>query len=149
MQITVSTRRYKAILPCVERFFNRFHRCFIAFRASLSASLRPFGFRLSYEFLSTRQGDFAFDAALLQIDLGGHQGQPLLLHLADELSNLVGMEQEACGFPERFVVLAVAELVGADMAVEQPEFAVANRCEAVFEIDLSGADRFDFRALED
>ena len=34
-------------------------------------------------------------------------------------------------------------VVGADVAVEQPEFAIFQQSVGVFEVGLSGADRFD------
>ena len=71
--------------------------------------------------------------------------RPFLLRLADELANFFFVDQQLAG-AQRSVVEDVAVVIGADVAVEQPEFAIFKQAIGVFEVGLAGADRFDLGA---
>ena len=85
------------------------------------------------------QREFNFHSAILEIQTGGDEGQALLLGLADELANLLFMDQQLAGAQGR-VVEDVAVIIRADVAVEQPEFAVLEQSVGVFEVRLSGTN---------
>ena len=55
------------------------------------------------------------------------------------------MHQQLAG-AQRRVIEDVAMLVGADVAIEEPEFAIFDQSVSIFEIGAAGANRFDLRA---
>ena len=92
--------------------------------------------------LAFGQGEFNFHSAVLEVHPGGDEGEALLLGLADELANFFFVDQQLAG-AQGGMVEDVAVVVGSDVAVEQPEFAILEQPVGVFEVGLSGADRFD------
>jgi len=62
-----------------------------------------------------------------------------LLGLADELANFFFVNEEFAG-AESGVVGRVAVVIGADVAVEEPEFAILDQSVGVLEIGGAGAD---------
>src|SRR3954470_463921 len=97
------------------------------------------GFALVPQLLTLGECKFYFHASILEIHAGGDEREALLLSFADELFDLFFMHQQFAG-AERGMVVNVAMLVGSDMAVEQPQFAVFDQPVGVFEIDQARPD---------
>jgi len=97
-------------------------------------SAAAFGFALVPELLTLAWGNFTFTSAFLEYIRRGIQGRAVLLVLAVWLLVLSLVSQQFAG-AERGMVVDVAVLVGADMAVEQPQFAVFDEPVGVFQVD--------------
>src|SRR5438552_9278473 len=69
------------------------------------------GFAFIPELFAARQGQLAFCPSMLKVNARRDQGQPLLLGFADQLAQLVFMDQQFAG-PQRFMIKDVAMLVG-------------------------------------
>src|SRR3989442_11248259 len=114
---------------------NSFARLPIGGFAALGLALVP-------ELLAFGQGKFELYSAVLKIHAGGDEGEPALLRLANQLADFLPVHQQLAG-AQRSVVEDVAMLVGADVAVEQPEFAVFDEPIGIFKVGASSPDRFD------
>ena len=97
--------------------------------------------------LAFGEGEFDFDFAILEIHAGGDEGESLLLGLADELANFFLVNQKFAG-AEGGMIGRVAVVIGADVAVEEPEFAVFDKAVGVLEIGGAGADGLHFGSGE-
>ncbi|SRR6266487_5302167 len=104
----------------------------------------PFGFTLVPELLAFSQRKFNLYSAVLEVHSRWDESQAFLLGLADQLTELFFMHQE---FPraQGSMVVDVAMFVGADMAVQEPEFAVFDQAVGVLQVDLAATDRLDLR----
>ena len=65
-----------------------------------------------------------------EVDAKRHKRQPFLLRLAEQLIDLLFMEQQLAG-SERVMVHQIAMAIGADMAMIEEDFAVFHTCIAV------------------
>ena len=125
--------------------------------AALAAGYGGFGFVVAFAFafggslvpllLAFGKGQFAFDAAVFEVELDGDQGVALLLGGDDELVDLAFVEEEFAG-AEGVVVHRVAVGEGADVGVEEEGFAVFEEAVGVFEVGFAFADGFDLGAAE-
>src|SRR5215467_1275511 len=86
-------------------------------------SARALGFALIVKLLALGQRHFALDPAVLQVDFGGNQRQPLFAGLAQQFVDFPAVQQELAIADGR-MVLAVAVRILADMGVYQPGFIV-------------------------
>ncbi len=101
----------------------------------------PLGFAFIPELLAFGEGQFNFYFAVLEVHADGDQRQSLLLGFADQLADFFFVHEQLAG-AERGVVVNVAVLVGADVGVEQPEFAVLDQTVGVFKVGKAAANRF-------
>src|ERR1700687_982726 len=86
-----------------------------------------------------RQREFDFDLAILEIHARGNQRESLLLGLANQLANFFFVKQKFAG-TKGGMIGVVAVLIGADMAVEEPEFTILDQPVGVFEIGFAGSN---------
>ena len=100
-----------------------------------------FGFAFIPELFAFGQGQFDFYFAILEIHADGDQRQSLLLGFADQLADFFFVHEQLAG-AEWSVVVHVTVLVGADVSIEQPEFAVLDQAVRVFEVGEAAADGF-------
>src|SRR6266852_8751973 len=114
---------------------NSFARLPIGGFAALGLALVP-------ELLAFGQGKFELYSAVFKIHAGGDEGEPALLRPANQLADFLPVHQQLAG-AQRSVVEDVAVLVGADVAVEQPEFAVFDEPIGIFKVSAASPDRFD------
>ena len=70
-----------------------------------------------------------------------------MLGFADELANFFLVNQELAG-AQGGMIGVIAMVVGADVAVEEPEFAVFDQAVGVLKIGLARADGFDLGSGE-
>src|SRR5690606_20220171 len=103
---------------------------------------------LVVEFLALceRQADLGDPRSEMEVERD--EGEPFLLHLADELAQLAPMEEELAR-AEGVMVEPVARRVRGDVKIMEPEFAPVERGEGVLEIGLSVAQRFHLGTLQD
>src|SRR5271165_3299040 len=130
------------VTACLARLTS-FSRPGDSFSGFFIRSAAAFGFALVPELLAFSQGEFNLHSAVLEVHPRGDQGQALLLGLADELAKFLFVDEQLAG-AQRRVVENVAMVVGSDVAVKQPKFAVLQQSVGVFQVGLSGPDRFDF-----
>src|SRR6266702_4235 len=94
--------------------------------------------------LALGQADGHLHTAVLQVHAHGHQRHPALDGLANQLSDLLSVEQQLP--PTRRLVIAVAAVsVRADMHVVNPDFSRLDAREAVAEVRAAFPDRFHLR----
>jgi len=125
--------------------------------AALAAGYGGFGFVVAFAFafggalvpllLAFGEGQFAFDAAVLEVELDRDQGVALLLGGDLQFGDLVLVEEEFAS-AKRVVVHRVAVGEGADVGVEEEGFAVFEEAIGVFEVGFAFADGFDFGAAQ-
>src|SRR6266567_2843745 len=75
----------------------------------------PLAFALVVQLLSFCNRQFTLDPAILQIDLGGDEGQPFFARRSQQLVDFPAMQQQFTP-ARRLVILAVAMRVLADMS---------------------------------
>jgi hypothetical protein len=97
--------------------------------------------------LALGQGDLHLDAAVLQVDPGGHQGQALFLDLAHQAADLALVQEQLPG-PHRLVVEQVAVGVGVDVAAHQERLLVPDADHALLDVHLALADGLDLGAQQ-
>src|SRR5580765_223690 len=95
--------------------------------------------------LASGEADCHLHAAVLEIHANRHERHAALHGLANQLSDLVAMEQQLAA-PERFVVRVPAVAVRADVHVVQKHFPIFDSGEAVAQVDAPFTDRFHFGA---
>src|ERR1051326_6076323 len=95
--------------------------------------------------LAFRERHRHLDAAVLEIQPRRNERHSLLDGLADQLPNLVAMQQQLSP-PQRFVVRVPAMAVGADVHVVEKDLAVFHPREAVAQVDAAFAVCFYFGA---
>src|ERR1039458_4314721 len=117
------------------------------FAGFLVGGATALGLALVPELFALGQGEFDFDFAILEIHAGGDQSESLLLGLANELANFFFVKQKFAG-AENGMIGVVAVLIGADVAVEEPEFALLDQAVGVLEIGLAGANGLYFGSGE-
>src|SRR5580700_9807254 len=89
--------------------------------------LVAFGLAAIVKFLTFRDGQLAFCAAVAKVKLHGHDGHALLLDLNQQTIDLAPVQQKL-SFPERVVIPRPPGLVLRDVAVYQPSLSGANFC---------------------
>src|SRR4029453_6353700 len=95
--------------------------------------------------LAAAERDLDLGARAVEVDAGGHEGQPALLGLGHHALDLALVGQElarAIGV----VVLAAGGPVGRNVDVVQPQLAVAHLRVAVLDLRRAAAQRLDLRA---
>src|SRR5271157_1199532 len=112
------------------------------FAGFLVGGAAALGFTLVPLLLALGEGEFDFDSSVFEIHAGGDQGESLLLGLANEFANFFFVNQKFAG-AQGGMVGGVAVVIGPNMAVEEPEFAVLDEAVGVLEIGLAAADGFD------
>ena len=112
------------------------------FAGFLIGGATAFGLALVPLLFALCEGEFYLDFAILKVHAGGDQRESLLLRLSDQFSNFFFVDQELAG-AKRGVVGVVAVVIRADMAVEEPEFAILDQAVGIFQICRAGAYRFD------
>ena len=90
--------------------------------------------------------DGELDPGALEMDVEGHQGQPLLIELAAQFVDLAPMGQQPSGAQWVVVEVTARMAVGGDVHVVQLQFSVADQAEAVPQVGFAGADGFHFRS---
>ena len=100
------------------------------------------------QLLAAADGEFHLDFAILEIHLGGNQGEAFFAGLAVELVDLLAVEQQFA-LADGQVVLAVAVRVFADVGVDQPRLALFDAGEGVLELDLARAAGLHLGSGED
>src|SRR5580704_9953391 len=112
----------------IPRAYGR--NCLTAFARTVDGFSRFFvrrasalGFALVPQLLAFGQREFDFYSAVLEVHPGGNESQTLLLGLADQLADFFLVYQQLAS-AQRCVVENVTMVVGADVAVQQPEFAI-------------------------
>src|SRR5581483_6135032 len=93
------------------------------------------------------EADGNLHAAVLVIQPHGDQRHALFDGLANQLSDLVAVQQQLAA-PQRFVIRVSAMAVGADVDVVEKDLAVLEACEAVAQIHAALADRFHLGAQQ-
>jgi len=99
---------------------------FIRRSAPLSLAFVP-------ELLAFGQRQLNFYFAVLEVHADGNQGQSLLLRFADQLADFFLVHEQLPG-PQGRVVMNVAVLVGTDVGIEQPEFALFHQAVGIFKV---------------
>jgi hypothetical protein len=104
---------------------------------------RPTPLRLPFipELLALGQRELHFYFAALEVHPHRDQRQSLLLSLADQLADFFFVHEQFAG-AEGGVVVHVAVLVGADVGIEQPEFAIFDEAVRIFEVGEAAANGF-------
>jgi hypothetical protein len=125
--------------------------------SALAAGDGGLGFVIAFSFLlggafvvlllALGEGELAFDAAVAEVEADGDEGEALLAGGGFELAELLLVDEEFAG-AEGFVVHGVAMREGADVSVEEEEFAVFQNAVGVFEVGFAFSDGFDFGAAE-
>ena len=99
-------------------------------------------FAFVVQLFAAGDGDRELDLPLLEIDGEGDEGQALEVGLFGELAEFAAMQQEF-PFPTRFVVEQAGLWEGGNVAVDEPEFVVADTGIGFVERNLPSADAFD------
>src|SRR3954463_6367583 len=94
----------------------------------------PDRFPLVVSLLAARQCNPHLDAAALHVDLERHQRQPFLGDAADDLADLVTVQQQLA-LPQLGVIGGTAVAVRTDVDVEHPQLAVLDPGVAVPQVD--------------
>ena len=82
-----------------------------------------------------------------EVDAERDEREPLLLCLAEELVDLLAVEEQFSS-TERLVIHDVAMAVGADVAVVEKDLTVLHARIAILQVHAPVSQRFDFRTLE-
>src|SRR5579872_394875 len=109
---------------------------------------RALGLALVVQFFASGDRQFTLNAAFLEVHFCRDERQALFPRLAQELVNLLAVEQQFTA-PCWFVVFAVPVGVVADMGVHQPGFVADHFGEAILELDLAALGRLHFSPRED
>src|SRR6185312_1000713 len=99
-------------------------------------------------FLALRGRHRHLDAAVLEVETRRHERHALLDRLADQLADLVAVQQELAP-AQRLVIGVAAMAVRADVDVVEEDLAVLDAREAVAEVHAAFADRFHLGAEQD
>ena len=94
----------------------------MASRASLSAVRRRSVSRLSHNCLPLARASSTFTRPFFEVHSRGNEGEPFLLRFADELPNLLFVDQELTS-PQRGMIKDVAVIIRSDVAVQQPKLS--------------------------
>ena len=113
----------------------------------LVAFAGAFGGALVPVLLAFGEGDFALDAAVLEIKFDGDECVAFLLRQTLEFFDLFFVEQEFAG-AQGFVVHGVAVGERSDVGVEQEGLAILEEAVGVFEIGFAFADGLDLGTTE-
>ena len=105
------------------------------------------GFALVPLLFAAGDGEFDFHFAAFEVHARGNQRQAALLSLAEQFADFFAV-REQFSRAKRGMVRVTAVLVGADVAVQEPELSVLDQAIGVLEIGLAGADGFDLGAGE-
>src|SRR5215472_2716648 len=97
------------------------------------------------ELLAFSQREFNLYSTTLEIHPRRDQGQTLLLRLAHELADLLFMHQQLPG-PQCRVIRIASVFVGADMAVQQPQFPILDEPIGILQIRPPAPNGLHFRA---
>src|SRR5205085_1049093 len=96
----------------------------VEFLTSLFVCLAlPFGGAFVVKLLSSSNGDFALDFAVLQVESGRDESEAFFLDFALQLIDLLPMEKKLA-FAHRLVILTVSVGVLTDMRIEQPSLVI-------------------------
>src|SRR5207247_7813397 len=105
----------------------------------------PLGLSFVPDLLAFGQREFNLYSAIFEVHTRGDERQPPLLRFTDQLANFFFMHEQLAG-TQRSVVEDVAMLVGPDVAVKQPEFAIFDQAIGIFQVGPASSYRFDFRS---
>ena len=97
--------------------------------------------------LALTDPDLDFDLAVFPVESQRHDRQPLLLSHGGKSANLALVKEEP-PVPQRNMELVTGLLVGADVAVVEPELALVDAGVGLADVDLAGADGLHLGALE-
>ena len=103
-----------------------------------AARLSPFFFPLAEAILN-------FDPPVFEIHGKGDEGDPFLLRLFAKIGDLSFMQKEL-PVASLLMVVDVAELVGRDVAADQPHFIFEDLDVRLLQARVVVAERFDLRA---
>ena len=92
--------------------------------------------------LALDQGNDDLGLALLEVDLEGYDGVPLLVCLGKQAIDLAFVEQEFSR-AQRFVVVVVGKRVGADVHLVQKHLAVFDLGVGVLQVGLAHSQGLD------
>lgn len=101
----------------------------------------PFGFALVVDLFTAGDGDFDFDAAVLEVHLGGDEGEALLAGLNLEATDFLAVDEKLAAL-DGIVIVDVAEAIVANVGIDQPQLIVLHGGIGVDELYLAGFDRF-------
>src|SRR6516162_8249382 len=104
-------------------------------------------FALVVLLLALREAHSDLHAAILEIEAKGHERHPLLDRLANELADLLAVQQQLAP-ADRLVVGVAAMAVGTDVDVVEKYLAVLDAREAVAKVDATFANRLDLGPQE-
>ena len=104
-------------------------------------------FALVVKLFPLGQPHFDLDQAILEIEPERHYGIPLLADLAEELADLLFVEEEF-SHPIRIVVFTVAEIVGGNVEIVQKSLAVFYQGKGIVQVCLARPQRLYLGALE-
>jgi hypothetical protein len=110
-------------------------------------SAAAFGFPFVPLLFASRQRHFDFHPAILEIHAGRNQGEALLLRFSKQLPDFLLVHQQLAS-AEHGVVGVAAVLIGTDVAVQEPEFAILDQAVGVFQISFARAHGLDFGSGE-
>jgi hypothetical protein len=99
--------------------------------------------------LALGERDLGLDPPALVVQVERHQGEALLLDLADQAADLLLVHQELLGPVGLGLDMGRGIAQGVDPAADQVELAVADDDVAVGELHLAGTHGLDLPALED
>ena len=115
----------------------------------LAISLFAFeGFALVVQLFTATDTDLQFDMVALEVELGRHHRQSLLLGQADQFIDLNVMQQQFA-HPGWIVIFSITEIVRTDVHVVDEHLAILDPAKGFLEIDLSGSNRFHLCAGQD
>lgn len=100
------------------------------------------------ELFPPHQGQIHLNPAPLQVHLERNEGQPLLLYLADQLADLLAMQQQFASSAGIVVKKLTRGLMGRDMDVEQQDFTIADQGKSVSQIHLALSNGLHLRSHE-
>ena len=117
----------------------------MAARASASISRLRSDSRLSCSFFPFATANSNLTRPFFKYILVGIRRQTLFARLREQLVDL-GAVQQQLPPPGRFVILAIAVRVLADVRIEQPRFVALHLGEAVLQLNLAALGCLDLRA---
>ena len=118
------------------------------FAGFLVGGAAALGFTLVPKLLALGEGEFKLHFTVFEVHPGGDQGEAFLLGFADEPAKFLAVDKQFAS-AKRSMIKDVAVLVGPDVCIQKPEFAVLEQAVGVLEIGAAGADGFDLGSGED